>query len=341
MRKPFFRSDCWTWYLETPGGKQLNLGKDERYSSPPKVKPKEPPPSIQKKYLAAMQSQAEPEDRKLSFCASKYIESLAGCEPNSIRRSLDYVERFVEFTGDPKVSKLKAHHVTEFLKGKPWSDNTIRQVIITINACLNHCVRQDWIDRNPIKGKVPMPLAHRREDIMSAEDSDRLIDAAPEPFKSVLVFLAGTGCRPIEARELLIEKIDIDKGIAMVPNKTRKKTGNQERPVFLSTAMIELVERVMRGRAEGRLFLNPDGRAWKGDTLRKRMERLCASLGIEYGARMYSSRHNFISDAINKKGINPAMVAIQSGHKDLKMLINVYLHHNHEAMRKALDSKGS
>ena len=337
MRRPWFRSSNLSWYVQLPSGKQHPLGRDERFTSPPKVKPKEPPPSIQKKYLAAMQAEAEPEDRLLSFCVGKYLESLADCEPNSIRRAKNYLERFVGETGDIKVSRLRAHHLADFLKGKPWAQNSVRQVIITINACLNHCERQDWIARNPIKGKVEMPKARRREDIMAAEDAERLVAAAPEKFKTVLRFLAGTGARPIEAREARIEKCNLEKGILMVPNKTRKKTGEQERPIFLSTAMIALCREVIGDRAGGYLFLNRDGNQWQASTLRKRLERLCEKLGIEHGTTLYSSRHNFISDAINKKGINPAMVAIQAGHTDLRQLMKTYLHHDHEAMRRELD----
>jgi integrase len=339
MRKPWYRAATNSWYLETTGGKQINLGKDERYSSAPKVRPKEPPPVIQKKYLAAMQSEAEPEDRQLSFCVEQYVDSLRDCVQNSIRRSKHYLDLFLAEVGDIKISRLKAHHLSEFLRGKAWSPNTVRQVIITVNACLNHCERQDWIGRNPIKGKVPMPKAHRREDIMGGEDSEAVIAAAPVPFKTVLKFLAGTGVRPIEAREARVEKCDLEKGIVMVPNKTRKQTGNQERPVFLSTAMIDLCREVIGGRKEGWLFLNRDGQPWKGDTLRKRMERLCEQLGIEKGARLYSSRHNFASNAINEKGMHVALLAVQLGHVDTKMLLKHYLHSDHEAMRKALDSE--
>lgn len=337
MRKPWFRSANLSWYVQTPDGKQISLGKDERFTSPPKVKPKEPPPSVQKRYLAAMQSQAEPEDRRLSFCTSKYLESLAGCRPNSIRRAKDYLEAFAKATGDPKVSKLRAHHVTDFLKGKPWAPNSVRQFIITVNACLNHCAREDWITANPIKGKVSMPLARRREDVMSPEDAERVAAAAAPEFRDVLHFLAGTGCRPIEAREALIEKCDFERSLIMVPNKTRAKTGVEERPVFLSTAMAELLKRVIGRRKQGHIFRNRDGNPWKADTLRVRMRRLCDTVGVTYGDRMYSHRHAWASSAINEKGLNPAIVAIQLGHTDLKQLMRTYLHHDHKAMKDALD----
>lgn len=338
MNRPWFRADRLAWFVEI-NGKQIPLGRDERFTAPPKVKPKEPPPSVQKRDLAAMQAQAEPEDRRLSFCRDKYIEGMDGCRPNSVRRSKDYLDRLVEETGDIKVSKLRAHHVTEFIKGKGWSDNSVRQVVITINACLNHCARQDWIARNPIKGKVPMPLATRREVIMSAADAARLIAAAGGPFRDVLEFLAGTGCRPIEAREALIEKCDLEKGVLMVPNKTKKKTGVVDRPVFLSTAMIEHLRRVIGDRKEGFIFRNRDGGKWGHDSLMHRLKRLCKRLGIEEGTHLYSARHNFISDAINKKKIPAAMVAIQSGHQNLKTLMQVYLHADTDAMRAELDKQ--
>ena len=284
-----------------------------------------------------MQAEAEPEDRKLSFCISKYFESLEGCKPNSIRRAKDYLDRFLSETGDIKVSRLRAHHLTDFLKGKSWSSNSVRQVIITINACLNYNARQDWIVKNPIKGKVEMPLAKRREDVMSPEDAERLTAAAAPEFKDVLGFLAGTGCRPIEARETLIERCDLEKGILMVPNKPRKKTGDEERPVFLSTAMIGMLEEMIGERTRGADFQEQIREQMEARRARKRMQRLCEELGIEWGARLYSSRHRFISDSINKKKIPAAMVALQSGHQNLKMLMKVYLHADTEAMRAELD----
>ena len=78
MRRPFFRRDVMTWYV-LADGKQVPLGKDERFKSPPKESPKEPPKAILAKYHALMQKQAEPADRRLSFCIDQYIRSLDGC----------------------------------------------------------------------------------------------------------------------------------------------------------------------------------------------------------------------------------------------------------------------
>ena len=139
---------------------------------------------------------------------------------------------------------------------------------------------------------------------MSAVDAGRVTTATPE-LNDVLRFLAGTGCRLIEAREALIEKRNMGKGILMAPNKAAKKTGIEERPVFLSTAVIADLRRVIGERGR-RALQEQQGDKCQPDSLRKRMRNLCEELRVELrGARLYSSRHNFISDTINRKKITP------------------------------------
>ena len=152
-----------------------------------------------------------------------------------------------------------------------------------------------------------------------------------------MLFLAGTGVRPIELRFARVEKCDLEKGVLMVRNKTRKKTGAQERPVFLSTKMTELSRSIIGERTEGWLFLNSKGGQWTQTAFEHRLQRLCADLGITFGATLYSFRHGWGSEAINDRRMNPAMAAIQMGHTDLKQLMKTYLHADSEAMRKALD----
>jgi integrase len=336
MRRPFFRRDTMTWYVFV-GSKQISLGKDERFKAPPATKPKEPPPAVQKRYLDIMQRQAEPEDRRLSFCIDEYLKSLEGCEADTVKRADYFLHIFQRSTGDVKISKLRSHHVDAALTGRDWKPNTVRDFMARIDACLNYCVRKDWIARNPLKGKLQLPAVERRQDIMSLADRERVMAEATGCFRDVLLFLSGTACRPIEARFARVEKCDLDKGILMVRNKSRKKTGAKERPVFLSSRMIEQCRELIDGRKEGWLLMNSKGGQWTQTALEHRIQKLCDKLGITHGATLYSFRHNWISEAINKKDMNPALVAIQAGHSDLKMLLKHYLHSDHEAMRKALD----
>ena len=325
-----------TWFV-TVEGKEVTIGRDPRYTSPPKESPKHLPPQLQKKYNLIVQRDGEPEDRTLAFCVETYLASLADCPTKTVYRARYFLDILKSVTGGIKVSQLKPHHVDSAHKGRGWKPNTIHSFITRVHACLNYCVRKDWITRNPVKGRVDTPSVQRREEIMSAEDRQRCLDTAPEPFKSALHFMAGTGMRPIEIRLARIERYDPAKGIVMVPNKTRKKTGSQERPVFLSTQMRELVKGVIGDRKEGPIFRNKFGGQWTQTAFEHRLQRLCSDLGITYGATLYSFRHAFASHAINSGNINPALVAIQLGHTNLSQLMKTYLHSDHEAMRESLD----
>jgi integrase len=336
MNAPFFRSGRMTWFV-TVNGKQYKIGRDPRYTKPPSEPPKKLPPELEAKYALIIQRGGEAQDRTLAFCIDEYMGSLNDCPPKTQYRARYFLDIFLSSAGDLRVSRLKSHMVDAAHEDKRWKPNTVHAFVTRIDACLNYCVRKGWIPANPIKGQTEKPTPERRKEIMSAEDRQRCLDAAKEPFKSALHFLAGTGTRPIEVRFARIEQCDLDKGVLMVRNKTRKKTGKQERPVFLSTAITHLLRRVIDDRTEGWIFRNSRGGQWSQTAFEHRFQRLCADLGITYGAQLYSFRHGWGSAAINEKGMNPALVAIQMGHTDLKQLMKTYLHADSDAMRKALD----
>ncbi len=148
------------------------------------------------------------------------------------------------------------------VKKLDWKPNSIHAFIARIDACLNYCDLMGWIEINHLKGKLKKPTPERREEIMSTEDRQRVLDASDGCFRAVLMFLSETAVRPIEAREARIEKCDLDKGVLLVPNKTKKKTKMKERPVFLSSKVSELCRTQIGNRTEGYIFLNSKGGKW-------------------------------------------------------------------------------
>jgi len=334
MRRPFFRRDVMTWYVLVDG-KQVPLGRDERFKAPPKESPKEPPKAILTKYHAIMQKQAEPADRQLSFCIDQYTRSLDTCTEGTRSRAAGFLGKFLAHAGDLKVSALKVHHVTEFIKANDWKPNSVRNVIGTINACLNFCEREGWIDKNPLRGKVRLPKVQRRELNLTTDEQLQFEEAATGPFRVFLVALRELGARPGELRSARVEDCDLERGVLKVSNKTRNKTGVEERPIILTTRMVELCRGLIGERKEGWLFRNSFGDQWGKSAIRNRMVKLCGTLGVSRVP--YEVRHKFCSDALNLKGVNPSLVALQMGHTDLKMMMKHYLHADADAIRKAFE----
>jgi integrase len=60
----------------------------------------------------------------------------------------------------------------------------------TILGRLNLAVKDGLIKINPVK--------ERREEVLTGKELEKLLEAAGEPFKSLLTAMADSGCRPGE-----------------------------------------------------------------------------------------------------------------------------------------------
>jgi integrase len=75
---------------------------------------------------------------------------------------------------------------------------TARKVLATLHSVLEHAISQDWIATNAARGtKVIGPRGEGSKKIEppSKEDMRRVIEAAPEGLRLMLIFAASTGVR--------------------------------------------------------------------------------------------------------------------------------------------------
>jgi integrase len=98
---------------------------------------------------------------------------------------------------------LTPRHVTAHIKPS-WSPSTERSYIKTILACLNRAVNDGLIEENLIKN-IEMPAWERREKILTGDELAKLMEAAKEPFKTLLVAMCESRCRPSEICGLKVE----------------------------------------------------------------------------------------------------------------------------------------
>jgi integrase len=315
--KPWFRRQNQTWYAKI-NGKQIRLSRDRA--------------EARRIFHRLVAQGGLPTHRPLRECVEHYLATLA---PKTRRTREQILKAFRADVGTISSGKVTKRHVRSFLKPS-WSASTKRTAIKTILASLNRCVKDGLIETNPVKD-IEKPAWERRDKILSAEELQKLLVAAREPFKTLLVAMVETGCRPGEICGLRVEDCFLNDGVWLVENKTKNQTGVKERPVYLSDRLVELTRRCIGSRTSGRVFLNRDGAPWQTDTVRCRFRRLRDKLGLSQGVVPYGTRHRFASDAINRQGMDSLIVARLLGHSDARMLERTYFREDVAAMRRAVE----
>jgi integrase len=323
---------------------QIPLGKDPRFTEPPKAKPKEPPPEVVKAYHELMRTGGGPEERIISEVAEHYFTHLETSEENKRSARLHF-RWFCDFLasdctkkiGQMRAQNLKPYMLTEYLATKPhWKPNTRRFAITRILAALNYCEREGYIVTNPLKG-YKRPPVERREKIPTDAELETLINASMPEFRDLLICMRELGTRPKELFTATIDRFDAARGILIVGNKLARQTGEKLRPVFLTDRARDIISGRIGHRTEGPIFLNKRGKGWDRYVAQQYIRRLRDRLGMGKHISLYGLRHLWASYAINQGDVNPALVALQAGWTDLRRLMRTYLHDDTEAMRRAME----
>jgi integrase len=273
----------------------------------------------------------------LADVADQYVDYLEN--PKTKKSTREQLDWFLAHTGKQiRITALRVHDVTQYLKTKDWAEGTKAAAVNRITSALNWAVAEGLIDDHKVKfARGKKPRYARRETIPSEVDHKKLEDAAYPELKRVLVALRESGARPGEICAVTIDKVNLKNRVITVPNKTAKTTGKQERDVYLSVTLADLIRDAMGSRTEGAVFLNSYGKPWNSKTIGHSVRRLRIKLGLPDNVVAYSLRHSWFSRAINDTDANVALVARQGGHSDLNMLLKTYLHESPEAMRRTVD----
>ena len=328
MRTPWWRKATGHWYLEVHG-KQIRISTEPDWDG---EKRKGPPPAVENEWHRLMR-EGRPEDMQVGDLFAAFIASLPEDSENrqTTRRQLATFERFVG--REMKVSKLKPLKLTEYLATKPhWKPSSVRTLVNRVHAAINWGVRQGLLSKNPISstpGYKREGRNERRRGIISEENRKMAEESSSPGFRAVLVALRESGARPTEICRARIEKVWLDLGYMLVPNKTAHLTGEAERKIYLSPVMKELIVEMAGDRKEGYIFTNRNGAPWTLHALKKRWETMRERTGIKGTLRTY--RRTFISSAINHSNVNPAIVAHLAGHS-VEVMMKHYFEADPEAM---------
>lgn len=246
-------------------------------------------------------------------------------EPETYRSYNNYIASFVKSVGRESLAEdTKVRDVEDWITrgGNGPSTNALK--ITIIKTMFRWGKRRGDIEANPI-AELQRPTALIRELVLSAEQAEIVWrEAGDDEFRELLTGLRETGARPGEIYTLTCDRVDLNAGTWRVKNKTRRKTGEPWRTIYLSPAAIELSRRLTEGReGEGRVFRNSVGSPWQDCTVRRRFEVIRDRLKFKAEVTAYAYRHLYCTEAL-MRGVPPATVAELMGHTSTKMVMRVY-----------------
>ena len=327
MRRPFFRKQTQCWYVWV-GKQQVNLGKDKKLA-------------FAKYEAMGSATVADATYEPVVAVLNRFLEwTQRNRSPNTYRWYRDFLRSFAKSIGKRlRVAELSADHVESWVQSAypDASDSTVRGAMGSVMRAMQWAVDRKLLTASPLRG-LERPSAGRREFLISDELRERIFATTPDQeFRDMLTVLFETGCRPQEARLARGEYYDRP-GQRWVFPIEESKGKKKRRVVYLPEAAIEVTDRLLIDRPEGRLLLNTDGAPWTGNALRCRFTRLAKKLQTP-GLCAYAVRHTWATNRL-LAGVDPVTVSVLMGHRDTTMVARVYQHldavpeHLHAALGK-------
>jgi integrase len=232
------------------------------------------------------------------------------------------------------------------LRRRGLSRKTILNALSTVASMLS--AARDWNYLAPEldwhKLRLPVEELQKPQRFFTPDESQRIIDASPEPWNICFALMAYLGLRTSEAVGVAWENIDLPAGVLRVKQSNwrgklltvKSKSSNRDLP--LPPVLVDVLEEYRRRwkpNAYGLLFANAKGQPITSCYVRRDiMHPIRERLGIVRGG-FHAFRHG-LGTALMQAGASARVVQQQLGHSDLRMLAR-YAHVVPQDQRAAVD----
>jgi integrase len=318
--KPWFWAARDGWYV-TIGGKRHRLAEGRGGRA-------EAEREFHRLMLTAGRVETDPSRLKALDLCDLFLEAFRGQVERGEREQgtlADY-GRFLasacKVIGTRHAPDVRPKDVLRWADAHNWNPTSRHDALSTVKVAFRWAHRAGHIATDPLATlELPRPL--RREAVPTPAQADAMVAAATGPFRDYLIALRETGCRPIEPATLTADRVDLAGGTWRVRNKTRRKTGEPTRTVYLTSVTIDLTRRLITEQGDGLVFRNGLGTMWTRQGYSPHFLRLRRELGYGPECCAYGLRHLYVTDAL-ERGIPPATVAELVGHTSPTMVMRVY-----------------
>ncbi len=328
--EPWFRKSKDAWYV-TLAGVQHRLAKGEGSKDE----------AFEAFYrLMAVEGRTPPKQVTLGEMCVRFREWSRGEHATSTAEWYrGHLQSLIDYKGYAglKAGDLTPSHVSAWLASRKLGQSTRRGAITAVKSLYSWAARNCGMPQDHPIRHMERPQMKRRRPLSTQEVKAVFGAVTDRAFLDFLTALRLTGARLSEVASVTAADVQ-DGAWVLEQHKTKGKTG-KARVIYLNEEMVALTKRLAERNPEGPLFRNHRGdRPWTRNAIRCRFKRLRVKLGLDAGVVCYGLRHAFVTDAL-ERGVPIATLAEIVGHRDTKMISEVYshLHERREHLRKAVE----
>lgn len=274
---------------------------------------------------------------KLRFeeMAKRYMENHASVNNSSSTRKLNphlarvLAPRF----GGKYLHEIRDLDIEQYKKarlGEGVKPATINREIVFLRSVLNKA--REW---GIIRGDLPRFKLFRVDNVrvryLDGPEAEKLVQACPEPLRSVVLVALNTGMRRGELLRLRWQDVNFSERFATV----RETKGKRNRHLPINRPALEVFEQLHRGKSGEYVFPgNSPGSHLSESYVTHWFRRVVMKAGIE-NFRFHDLRHTCASWLV-MSGVDLATVQQLLGHQTYQMTLK-YAHLSPEHRRSAVD----
>lgn len=238
-----------------------------------------------------------------------------------------------------RIEQLEVRDWVARLTKEGLSPSRIRQAYQVLSAMLKAAVASGYLARTPCIG-IKLPRANKREmRFLTAEEVERLAQAAAAPYGTLVYLLAYGGLRWGEAAalrrgrcNLLRSRIEVVQSLAEVggalyfaPTKTYQAR-SVVIPAFLRDLLADHLAHQVPADPEALVFTAGNGAPLRNSNFRRRVwHRALDAAGLPRSIRIHDLRHTCAALLVAQQA-HPLAVMQHLGHSSITVTMDIYGH---------------
>src|SRR5665647_2658139 len=216
------------------------------------------------------------------------------------------------------------------VRGRPYAPKSISNAQRFLSSVLATAVEAEMIPRNVAHG-VPLPSDHERAEMtfLSHNEFTTLLDAITPPWRPLVAFLAGTGCRFGEATALTGGDFDLEaqQPVVRISRAWKKgatgvylgspKSMRGVRTVTLPASLLPQLRTLVAAAGEGLVFTTRTGARVQSQHFHRRVwAPALVRAGLPKRPRVHDLRHSHVA-WLMAEGVSLPVIQRRLGHDDI------------------------